>query len=91
MILLNTYSGRGGLRVCQADADKNVPSFQPFRTSTEKPVTQTRINFSDNSLAAPLVDSERMAYVYFLVASQDNAVLTPSQNNDQGLTVYDRF
>src|SRR5690349_18258993 len=77
--ILSNYTGRGGLAVCKQDADRIDPGLIPFRYPTERPVTNVRVNHTDTTISSPFIDTESMSYMYWLVASQDNAVLTPSQ------------
>ena len=80
---LSTHTGRGNLIVCKFDADKIDPGLVPFKFPIEKNVTWTRINHTNESNGSPIVDLETMSYEFYLAASQDNAILTPSQNTNE--------
>jgi hypothetical protein len=86
---LSQYTGRGGLIVCRHDTDKIDPSTIPYTPRRERLVDSVRTNHTNTTISSPYVDLEAMAYSYFLTSSQDNIVLSPSQNNNQGLTVLE--
>ena len=83
------YSGRGGLVVCKYDYDRVDPGLQPFTPRREQNVSIVRPGNTDTTIGSPYVDLESMAFVYFLASSQDNIILSPSQNLDEGLTVME--
>ncbi len=83
---LSTYTGLGGLIVCRHDVDEIDYGLVPFTPRVEKNVSYVRINHTDTTDAAPLVDLEEMALIYYLAASQDNAILMTSQE-DAWITV----
>lgn len=78
---LSTYTGRGSLIVCHHDADTIDPGLLPFRPPIEKSLPWVRINHTDTTDGSPLVDPETMTLIYYLAASQDNAILTTSQDD----------
>ncbi len=84
---LTHYTGRGGLVVCPYDVDKEDAGLIPFTPRKEQNVSYVRTNHTNTTIGSPFVDLEEMAYIYFLASSQDNIILSPSQNLDQGLTV----
>ena len=76
---LPTYTGRGGLIVCNHDVDAIDPGLIPYRIPIEKNVPWIRINHTDTTNSSPIVDLETMTITAFLASSQDEIVLTPSQ------------
>lgn len=86
-IKLSQYTGKGGLIVCRRDADRIDQGLIPFTPRRETNVTQIRINHTDTTDSSAYFDIEEMSYMYFLSSSQDNIILSPSQNLDEGLTV----
>lgn len=83
---LSTYTGRGGLVVCHNDIDKIDSGLVPFKPRKESSLPWSRSGFTDTDNGAPIVDTETMTYQYYLAASQDNAILTTSQD-DAWLTI----
>lgn len=79
---LSQYTGRGGLIVCRHDADKVDYGLVPFTPKREQNPAQVRINHTNTDNAAPIVDLETMTINYYLAASQDNAILMTSQDDD---------
>lgn len=90
-VTLPTNTGRGGLVVCRHDADSIDFGLIPYTVRKEQTVPFIRSNHTNTTLGSPLVDLEEMAYIYYLTSSQDNIILTPSQNIDQGLSVTESF
>lgn len=80
-VKLSNYTGRDGLRVCLQDADVQDPSLVPFRYKSEKPIPDVRVNHTNTSNAAPLIDTEDMAYQWYLASSQDGAIIMSSQDD----------
>ncbi len=78
---LSTYTGRGGLIVCRHDVDKIDAGLIPFTPRVESNVSFVRTNHTDTTDGSPLVDLEEMAYIYYLAASQDNAIILASQDD----------
>lgn len=90
-VQLPNYTGRGGLVVCRKDADKIDPGLVPFTPRKEQSIPFARVNHTNETLGSPYVDVESMSYMYYLCCSQDNVILSPSQNIDEGLTVMEPF
>ncbi len=84
---LSHYTGHGGLIVCKHDVDKVDYGLVPYTPRREQNVPTLRINHINTTIGSPYVDIESMTYSYFLASSQDNIILSPSQNLDEGLTV----
>jgi hypothetical protein len=78
---LSTYTGKGGLVVCKHDVDKIDAGLVPYSIKREKNVPFIRINHTNTSNAAPLVDLEEMAYQWYLASSQDNVIIMSSQDD----------
>jgi hypothetical protein len=78
---LSTYTGRGGLVVCQHDRDDIDPGLIPYRIPVEKNVPYVRIDHTNTDDGAPQVDLETMTYIYYLASSQDNVILMSSQDD----------
>jgi hypothetical protein len=79
---LSTYTGRGELIVCRHDVDTIDQGLTPFRPLIEKNIPYTRINHTDTSESVPSVDLETMTTLYYLLASQDSAILLCSQDDE---------
>jgi len=84
---LAQYSGRGELRVCKEDYDKTDYGTVPYKIPTEKNIPWTRLNNLDTTDSLPIVDPETMTTSFYLASSQDNIVLTPSQDPSELLIV----
>lgn len=78
---LPTYTGRGGLIVCPQDVDSIDPGVVPYKIPVEKNIPWTRINHTNTDDAAPFIDYETMSFEVYLADSQDNAVITDSQDD----------
>ncbi len=79
---LSQYTGKGELIVCKHDVDKIDYGLVPYTSRKEKNVKFVRIGHTNTDNSSPLVDLETMTYTYYLAASQDNAILTTSQDDD---------
>lgn len=90
-VKLASNTGRGGLVVCRHDADNIDFGLIPYTPRKEQSVPFIRSNHTNTTLGSPLVDLEEMAYIYYLTSSQDNIILTPSQNIGQGLSVTEQI
>lgn len=88
---LSNYTGRGGLIVCHQDADKIDAGLVPYNIKKENSIQNIRVNHTNTTISSPYMDLEEMAYSYYLVASQDNAILQPSQNENIALTVTEQI
>lgn len=53
---LSTYTGRGGLIVCPTDVDKIDYGLLPGKSPTEKNIPWTRINHTDTTNGAAVID-----------------------------------
>jgi hypothetical protein len=84
---LSNYTGRGNLVVCKHDVDKIDYGLVPYSIRREENPPFVRVNHTSTTIGSPYIDLEEMAYSYWLVASQDNSVLQPSQDESVGLTV----
>ncbi len=78
---LTQYTGKGGLIVCNHDVDTIEYSLIPFRTPTETNPSLVRVNHTNTDNSSPTVDLETMTFQYYLAASQDNAIITASQDD----------
>lgn len=78
---LSTYTGRGGLVVCNHDVDKIDYGLVPYRPHVERNPSWTRINHTDTEDGAPLVNPETQSLIYYLASSQDNILLVCSQDD----------
>lgn len=87
MIKLSPDTGRGGLLVCRDDADKLDAGIIPFAPRREVQVPFTRINHTDTTNSAATVNLETMTQDFYLAASQDNVILTTSQDTNDWLAV----
>ena len=83
---LSTYTGKGGLIVCNHDVDRIDYGLLPYRTRKEQSVSFVRPNHTNTTDGTVMVDLESMTIPYFLAASQDNVMLLASQD-DALLTV----
>lgn len=82
-VRLDTYTGRGGLIVCKQDADRIDYGTVPYKIPTEQNIPWARINHTDTTNSSPIVNMEDMALEYYLTSSQDDFILTPSQNTSE--------
>ncbi len=87
---LSTYTGHGGAIVCKHDVDKIDYGLIPYTPRKENIVPYVRINHTDTSDGSPFVDLEEMTLIYYLSSSQDNIILTTSQD-DSWITVNQPF
>jgi hypothetical protein len=87
MIKLAPETGRGGLLVCQEDSDRIDNGIIPFVPRKEVNVPFTRINHTDVTNSAAIVNTETMTQDFFLASSQDNMILTTSQDANEWLAV----
>lgn len=78
---LATYTGKGGLIVCRHDVDNIDYGLMPFTPRKEQIAQNVRLNHTNTDNAAPMTDTESMSYIWYLAASQDNAILTASQDD----------
>lgn len=70
------------LRVCKWDIDRVPQGLYPTEYKKER-IHATRPQ-QNNTSGSPMVDTEVMAYVFYLASSQDNLILTA---NGHDLTV----
>ena len=78
---LSTYTGRGGLVVCNHDVDKIDYGLMPFTPRRETNVSFIRPGHTDTSNGSSMVDLESMSYLYYLSSSQDDYILMASQDD----------
>lgn len=78
---LSTYTGKGGLIVCNHDVDKIDYGLIPYKPRRETNVPWARIGDTNTDNSAPLVDLESMTYEFYLASSQDNEILMSSQDD----------
>lgn len=57
-VKLSPKTGRGGLRVCLRDADHIDPGLIPYTITSEKPIPWTRINHTDTTNGAAVINYE---------------------------------
>ncbi len=84
---LSQYTGRGGLIVCRHDVDAIDPGLVPFLPRKEQNIPWARPGHIDTTDGSPMVDLETMSITFYLAASQDNTILTPSQDENDWLIV----
>lgn len=58
VVRLSTFSGRPGLLVCPADADKADPGLIPYTLPPERSVDLARINHTDTTNAAAVINHD---------------------------------
>lgn len=80
---LSQYTGKDGLIVCKHDVDAIDYGLVPFTPRREKLVNNIRVSHNNTDNSSPFIDLESMTYRYYLVASQNNARIMTSQNDNK--------
>lgn len=88
---LSHYTGRDGLLVCRHDVDGTDYGLMPFVPRREQNVDFIRINHTNTDDGSPIVDLESMSLCYYLASSQDNVIITDSQDSNVWITTCENL
>ena len=85
---LSNYTGRGGLVVCQDDADQIDYGLVPYTIRAERPIPWTRLNHTSVINGSPIYDLEAdtvetiSSYQYLETSQSTQEILVLSQDED---------